>query len=72
MLNYDNRPVYSEIVVEGFEIEAMYYRSNGEGELAPNYEIAKKMAEERGLELREFDLSKAREKQGKRVFYVIY
>ena len=64
MLNYDNRPVYSEIVVEGFEIEAMYYRSNGEGELAPNYEIAKKMAEERGLELREFDLSKAREKQG--------
>ena len=42
MLNYDNRPVYSEIVVEGFEIEAMYYRSNGEGKLAPNYEIAKK------------------------------
>lgn len=64
MLNYDNRPVYSEIVVEEFEIEAMYYRSNGEGELAPNYEMAKKMAEERGLELRELDLSKAREKQG--------
>ena len=64
MLNYDNRPVYSEIVVEGFEIEAMYYRSNGEGELAPNYETAKKMAEERELELRELDLSKAREEYG--------
>jgi len=64
MLNYDNRPVYSEIVVEEFEIEAMYYRSRGEGELSPNYEIAKKMAEERGLELKELDLSKAREEQG--------
>ncbi len=64
MLNYDKRTVYPEIVVEGFEIEAMYYRSNGEGELAPNYETAKKMADERGVELRELDISKARESQG--------
>ena len=64
MLNYDNRTVYSEIVVDEFEIEAMYYRSNGEGELAPNYEAARKMAEERGIELKELDISKAREEQG--------
>lgn len=64
MLNYDVRPVYSEIVVDEFEIEAMYYRSNGEGELAPNYETAKKMAEEKGIELRELDISKARKAQG--------
>ena len=64
MLNYDNRNIYSEIVVDEFEIEAMYYRSNGEGELAPNYEAAKKMAEERGVELKELDISKYREAQG--------
>ena len=64
MLNYDKQTVYSEIVVDEFEIEAMYYRSNGEGELAPNYEIARKMAESRGIELRELDISKAREMQG--------
>lgn len=64
MLNYDNRTVYSEIVVDEYEIGAMYYMSNGEGELAPNYEAAKKMSEERGIELKELDISKAREKQG--------
>lgn len=64
MLNYDKGTVYSEIVLDDFEIEAMYYRSNGEGELAPNYEIAKKMAEERGLELRELDITSARENLG--------
>lgn len=64
MLNYDNRTVYSEIVVDEFEIEAMYYRSNGEGDLAPNYETAKRMAEERGVELKELDISKARDAQG--------
>ena len=64
MLNYDNRNVYSEIVVDEFEIEAIYYRSNGEGELAPNYEAAKKMAEERKIELKELDISKYREAQG--------
>lgn len=64
MLNYDNGSVFSEIAVDGYEIEAMYYRSNGEGELAPNYETAKKMADERGVELIELDISKAREQQG--------
>lgn len=64
MLNYDNRNVYSEIVVEDYEIEAMYYRSNGEGELSPNYETARKMAEARGIPLKELDISKAREKLG--------
>lgn len=64
MLNYDNRTVYSEIVVDEFEIEAMYYRSNGERQLAPNYETVRKMAEERKIELKELDISKAREEQG--------
>lgn len=64
MLNYDKKTVYSEIVTDEFEIEAMYYRSNGEGELAPNYETARRMAEERGIELKELDISKARKEQG--------
>lgn len=64
MLNYDNGPCFSEIVVDEYDLEAMYYRSNGEGELAPNYDIAKKMADERGVELIELDISKAREQQG--------
>ena len=63
-LNYDEVPIYSEVVVDDFEIESIYYISNGEHELAPDYESAKSMAEERGLPLHELDISKHRAEHG--------
>lgn len=64
LLNYEKTPIYPEIVVDDYEIEGMYYISNGEHELARNYDRAKKMAEERGLPLIERDISKYRAEHG--------
>lgn len=64
MLNYEKAPIYSELVVDEYEIEGMYYISNGEQEFAPNYDVAKKMAEERVLPLIERDISKYRAELG--------
>lgn len=64
MLNYDKTSIYSEIVVDDYEIEGVYYVSYGEKELAKDYESAKKIADQRNLPLREIDISKCREKQG--------
>ena len=64
MLNYDNESIYSEVVVDEYDIEGLYYISNGEKELSPNYETAKKMADERGVELKELDISQCREDNG--------
>lgn len=64
MLNYEKESIYSEIVVDEYEIEGIYYISNGEHELSPNYERARKMAEDRGLPLKEKDISKERMKNG--------
>lgn len=60
MLNYETTPIYSELVVDEFEIEGVYYISYGEHELAKDYERAKKVADERGLPLIERDISKYR------------
>lgn len=46
MLNYETTPIYSELVVDEFEIEGVYYISYGEHELAKDYERAKKVADE--------------------------
>ena len=64
MLNYETTPIYSEIVVDEFEIEGVYYISYGEQELAPDYDRAKKVAEERDLPLIERDISKYRKEHG--------
>ena len=64
MLNYDEVTIYPEIVVDDFEIDGIYYISNGEHELAPDYEDAKNLADERGLELHELDISEERTKHG--------
>lgn len=64
LLNYEKAPIYPEIVVDDYEIEGMYYISNGEHELARNYDRAKKMAEGRGLPLIERDISKYRVEHG--------
>lgn len=64
MLNYETTPIYSELVVDEFEIEGVYYISYGEKELAKDYERAKKVAEERGLSLIERDISKYRAEHG--------
>ena len=64
MLNYDEASIYSEIVVDEYEVVGMYFISNGEGELSPNYERAKRMAEERGVELKELDISQCRVDNG--------
>ena len=64
MLNYDEASIYSEIVVDEYEVVGMYFISNGEGELSPNYERAKRMAEERGIELKELDISQCRVDNG--------
>ena len=64
LLNYEKSSIYPEIVVDEYEIEGMYYISNGEHELARNYDRARKMAEERGLPLKERDISKYREENG--------
>lgn len=64
MLNYDTEAIYSEIVVDEYEIEGVYYISNGEHELARNYDRARKVAEEKGLPLIERDISKYRAEHG--------
>ena len=64
MLNYDKESIYSELVVDDYKIEGIYYISNGEHELARNYDRAKKMADERGLPLIERDISKYRVEHG--------
>ena len=64
LLNYEKAPIYPEIVVDEYEIEGMYYISNGEHELTRNYDRAKKMADERGLQLIERDISKYRAEHG--------
>lgn len=64
LLNYDKASIYPEIVIDEYEIEGMYYISNGEQELTKNYDRAKKMAEERGLPLIERDISKYRAEHG--------
>ncbi len=64
MLNYETIPIYSELVVDEFEIEGVYYISYGEHELARDYERAKKVADERGLPLIERDISKYRAEHG--------
>ena len=64
MLNYETTPIYSELVVDEFEIEGVYYISHGEHELAKDYERAKKVADERGLPLIERDISKYRAEHG--------
>ena len=62
--NYETTPIYSELVVDEFEIEGVYYISYGEHELAKDYERAKKVADERGLPLIERDISKYRAEHG--------
>lgn len=64
MLNYETTPIYSELVVDKYEIEGVYYVSYGEHELAKDYERAKKVADERGLPLIERDISKYRAEHG--------
>lgn len=64
MLNYETTPIYSELVVDDYEIEGIYYISYGEKELAKDYERAKKVADERGLPLIERDISKYRKEHG--------
>jgi len=64
MLNYDTTSIYSELVVDEYEIEGVYYISCGEHELAKDYERAKKVADERGLPLIERDISKYRAELG--------
>lgn len=60
MLNYETTPIYSEVVVDKYEIEGVYYISYGEKELAKDYDRAKKVADERGVPLIERDISKYR------------
>lgn len=64
MLNYDKANIYSEIVVDEYEVVGMYYISNGEKELSPNYDRAKRMADASGLKLKELDISKCRQDNG--------
>ena len=64
MLNYEEARIYSELVTDEYEIEGVYYISNGEKELSRDYDRAKKVAEERGLPLIERDISKYRTQLG--------
>ena len=60
ILNYDQKAIYPEIVVDEYEMVGIYYISNGEHELTRNYDRAKRIAEERGLPLIERDISRYR------------
>ena len=64
MLNYDKANIYPETVVDEYEIVGIYFISNGEGELSPDYDKVKKMAEERGIPLKELDISQCRVDNG--------
>ena len=64
MLNYDTANIYSELVLDDFEIIGVYIIDNGEHTLAENYEYAKRIADERGIPLIEVDIGKEREKKG--------
>ena len=64
ILNNENVNIYPEIVVDDYEIQGIYYVTNGEGELNANYDRVKRMAEEKGVLLVERDISELRKQKG--------
>lgn len=64
LLNYNNGYVLPEILLEDYTVVGIYYRTNGEGKLSANYEVALELAKKYNVELKELDMNKAREKLG--------
>ncbi len=54
----------NEIACDDFNIEGYFFVSFGEGELSPIYEKSKRMAEARGIPLKEIDFMKVRAQNG--------
>ena len=64
ILNSDKASIYSEVVVDEYEIEGIFLMTNGEKELNPHYREAVELAKEKGVPFRDIDIAKDREKQG--------
>ncbi len=64
ILNSDKASIYSEVVVDEYEIEGIFLMTNGEKELNPHYREAVELAKEKGVPFRNIDIAKDREEQG--------
>ena len=64
ILNSDKESIYSEVVVDEYEIEGIFLMTNGEKELNPYYKEAVELAKEKGVTFRDIDIAKDREEQG--------
>ena len=64
ILNSDKASIYSEVVVDEYEIEGIFLMTNGEKELNPHYKEAVELAKEKGVPFRDIDIAKDREEQG--------
>lgn len=60
---YENT-VYSEVLVDGYEIERIFFISYGENQFNINYEEAKNMANQLNVPLKEINIKEVREKNG--------
>lgn len=64
ILNSDKASIYSEVVVDEYEIGGVFLITNGEKELHPDYLEAVELAREKGIPFRDIDISKKREERG--------
>ena len=64
ILNSDKASIYSEIVVDEYEIEGIFLMTNGEKELNQHYREAVELAKEKGVPFKDIDIAKDREEQG--------
>lgn len=64
ILNSDKASIYSEVVVDDYEIEGIFLMTSGEKEMNPHYTEAIELAKEKGVPFKNIDIAKDREEQG--------
>lgn len=64
ILNSDKASIYSEVVVDEYEIAGIFLMTSGEKELNPHYMEAVELAKEKGVPFKNIDIAKDREEQG--------
>ncbi len=64
LLNYEKANIYTEVVVDQYDITGIFIVTNGEVTLSPDYENAKQLADEYNLPLIELNICQERVKKG--------
>lgn len=64
ILNSDKASIYSEVVVDEYEIDGIFLMTSGEKEMNPHYMEAIELAKEKGVPFKNIDIAKDREEQG--------